>query len=144
MNRGTRSCIRAVPLLLYLACRPQASSPVVERFDPALDRLVPAEATVEKLASGFNFTEGPVWVADSGYLLFTDNNVPVLHRWSPKDSVTDFLRGPDLDRTVSPADLGGLPGADGLTLDREGRLYVADDSHRRIARLEHEIGRAHV
>src|SRR5262249_17118654 len=40
----------------------------------------------------------------------------------------------DLDRT-NP-DSGGLPGADGLTLDRDGRLYVADDSHRRIARLE--------
>src|SRR5438045_69937 len=87
------------------------------------DRLA-VGATVEKLASGFNFTEGPVWVADSGYLLFTDNNVPVLHRWSPRDSVTDFFRGPDLDRTSPPTALGGLPGADGLTLDREGRLYV--------------------
>ena len=122
--------------LLQLGCRPQAASSVVERLDPTLDSIVPAGATVEKLASGFNFTEGPVWVADSGYLLFTDNNVPALHRWSPRDSVTDFLRGPDLDRTLPPAALGGLPGADGLTLDREGRLYVADDSHRRIARLE--------
>jgi gluconolactonase len=67
-------------------------------------------------------------------LLFTDNNVPVLHKWSPKDSVTPFLQGADLDRT-NPF-IGGLPGADGLTLDREGRLYVADDSHRRIGRVE--------
>lgn len=128
--------MRVFPLLWQLACRSQASSPVVERLDPGLDAIVPAGATVEKLAGGFTFTEGPVWVADSGYLLFTDNNVPTLHRWSPKDSVTDFLRGPDLDRTSPPGELGGLPGADGLTLDREGRLYVADDSHRRIARLE--------
>ena len=135
MARTAHALVAACTLLL-VGCGPQASSPVVERLDPALDSIVPAEATVEKLASGFNFTEGPVWVADSGYLLFTDNNVPALHRWSPKDSVTDFLRGPDLDRTSPPTDLGGLPGADGLTLDHQGRLYVADDSHRRIARLE--------
>jgi gluconolactonase len=136
MSRTAYSVIGVFPLLLSLGCRPQASPSVVERFDPALDAIVPPGATVEKLGSGFNFTEGPVWVADSGVLLFTDNNVPTLHRWSPKDSVTDFLRGPDLDKTSPPDELGGLPGADGLTLDREGRLYVADDSHRRIARVE--------
>ncbi|MBI4501388.1 MAG: SMP-30/gluconolactonase/LRE family protein [Gemmatimonadetes bacterium] len=102
----------------------------IERLDPALDSIVPAGARVEQLAGGFNFTEGPVWVP-GGYLLFTDNNVAVLHKWSPKDSVTTFLQGADLDR----AGIGGSPGADGLTLDRSGRLYVADDSHRRIARL---------
>lgn len=136
LSRTAYSVIGIVPLLLFVGCRPQGPAPVVERLDPALDAIISAEATIEKLGGGFNFTEGPVWVADSGYLLFTDNNVPALHKWSPRDSVTDFLRGPDLDRTSPPDELGGLPGADGLTLDHDGRLYVADDSHRRIARLE--------
>lgn len=135
LARAFRAVLTACALL-QLGCRPSVSSDSVERLDPALDSIVPVGATVEKLASGFKFTEGPVWVADSGYLLFTDNNVPALHRWSPKDSVTDFLRGSGLDRTTPPNALGGLPGADGLALDREGRLYVADDSHRRIARVD--------
>jgi len=123
------------------ACRPEPASkapepPVaaVERLDPAVDSLVPPDAKVEHLAGGFRFTEGPVWDPDSSYLLFTDNEVPVLHRWSSKDSVTRFLEGEDLSPT-SPS-IGGKAGADGLTLGLDGRLYVADDSHRRIARWE--------
>ena len=39
----------------------------IERMDPALDLIVPAGATLEKLATGFTWTEGPVWIP-SGYL----------------------------------------------------------------------------
>lgn len=109
-------------------------TPSIERFDPALDGIIPPDATVEKLAGGFDFTEGPVWIADGSYLLFTDNGLPVLHKWSAKDGATVFLQGADLDRT-HPF-IGGVPGAEALTLDGEGRLYVTDDSHRRIARME--------
>jgi hypothetical protein len=43
--------------------------PGIERLDPALDRLVPADAVIEVLAGGYDWTEGPVWVKDGGYLL---------------------------------------------------------------------------
>jgi gluconolactonase len=45
----------------------------VERLDPALDAIVPASPTLEKLAEGFQFTDGPVWQPD-GYLPFSDPN----------------------------------------------------------------------
>ena len=43
-------------------------------LDPALDDIVPSTARVEKLASRFLITEGPLWVRDGGYLLFSDPN----------------------------------------------------------------------
>src|SRR2546428_6832797 len=86
-------------LSLAVACGRAREQAAVERLDPAVDSIVPAGAQVEKLAGGFNFTEGPVWVTAGGYLLFTDNNVPELHKWAPRESGTPFLHGADLDRT---------------------------------------------
>jgi gluconolactonase len=94
---------------------------------------VPQTATIEKLAEGFLFTEGPVWVPD-GYLLFSDPNSNTIYRWSDDDGLSVF-------RTKSGytgLDIGeyGQPGSNGLTLDREGRLTIDEHGNRRVTRLE--------
>ncbi|HYC30674.1 MAG TPA: hypothetical protein VEB59_00210, partial [Gemmatimonadales bacterium] len=61
----------------------------VVRLDPALDRIVEPGAKIEKLAGGFQFTEGPVWHPD-GYLLFSDPNANTIYRWSPEGTVSVF------------------------------------------------------
>ncbi len=106
----------------------------VERLDPALDEVVAPGTTIERLASGFRFTEGPVWVRDGGYLLFSDPNSNVIWRWSPEGRLSVF-------RTKSGykgVDVGeyGQPGSNGLTLDREGRLTIDEHGNRRVTRLE--------
>jgi gluconolactonase len=110
----------------------------VIRRDPALDDIVPASARLEKLADGFLFTEGPVWVprtpTTEGYLLFSDPNANTIYRWSPDGQVSVF-------RTKSGytgVDVGeyGQPGSNGLTLDREGRLTINEHGNRRVTRLE--------
>lgn len=105
----------------------------VVRVDPALDAIVPPDAKIEMVADGFQFTEGPIWVPD-GYLLFSDPNANVIYRWSHDGQVSVY-------RTKSGYtgfDVGeyGQPGSNGLTLDREGRLTIAEHGNRRITRLE--------
>jgi gluconolactonase len=111
----------------------------IERLDPALDAIVPRDARIEKLAEGFRFTEGPVWVTDAsqpegGYLLFSDPDANTIYRYEPAGRVSVY-------RTKSGytgADLGAYrqPGSNGLALDREGRLTIAEHGNRRITRLE--------
>ncbi|MGA7934542.1 MAG: SMP-30/gluconolactonase/LRE family protein [Kovacikia sp.] len=106
----------------------------VDRRDPALDAIVPPTAKIEKLASGFQFTEGPVWVKEGGYLLFSDPNANTIYRWSPDGQVSIF-------RTKSGyagVDIGEYkqPGSNGLTIDREGRLTINEHGNRRVTRLE--------
>jgi gluconolactonase len=106
----------------------------VERIDPALDAIVSPDAKVEKLATGFDFIEGPVWVRDGGYLLFSDPNHNVIYRWTPDGDLSVY-------RTHSGyagADIGeyGQPGSNGLTLDRDGRLTIDEHGNRRVTRLE--------
>jgi gluconolactonase len=105
----------------------------VRRLDPALDALVPEDLTVEKLAGGFIFTEGPVWHPD-GYLLFSDPNANTIYRWSPDGQISVF-------RTKSGyagLDIGeyGQPGSNGLTLDAENRLTINQHGNRRVIRVE--------
>jgi len=104
------------------------------RNDPALDAIVAPGTKIEKLAGGFMFTEGPVWVHDGGYLLFSDPNNNVIYRWSEEDGVSVY-------RTHSGytgMNIGeyGQPGSNGLTLDTQGRLTINEHGNRRVTRLE--------
>jgi gluconolactonase len=110
----------------------------VIRKDPALDAIVPPSAVLEKLAGGFLFTEGPVWIprtaTTDGHLLFSDPNANTIYRWSQDGQVAVF-------RTKSGytgVDVGeyGQPGSNGLALDREGRLTINEHGNRRVTRLE--------
>ena len=101
--------------------------------DQALDRVVPAGATIEKLAEDFLFTEGPVWVPD-GYLLFSDPNANTIYRWSDDDGLSVFRTKSGYTGT----DIGeyNQPGSNGLALDAEGRLAVNEHGNRRVVRIE--------
>jgi gluconolactonase len=110
----------------------------VLRLDPALDRVLPPPAKLEKLADGFLFTEGPVWIprtpTTEGHLLFSDPDANTIYRWAPDGQVSVF-------RTKSGyagVDVGEYrqPGSNGLALDREGRLTVNEHGNRRVVRLE--------
>ena len=88
--------------------------------EPVLDWL-PSGASVEKLAGGLNFTEGPVWnPAEGGFLIFSDINANRLYRWSPAS-------GLDIFRTPSQ-------NANGNTIDLEGRLITCEHTTRRVTR----------
>lgn len=104
------------------------------RNDPALDAIVSPEAKIEKLAGGFQFTEGPVWVRDGAYLLFSDPNNNLIYRWSEDDGVSIYRT----HSGYSGIDIGeyGQPGSNGLTLDAEGRLTINEHGNRRVTRLE--------
>lgn len=125
--------IRSATLDFYEASPPIAADVNIVRNDPALDSIVPAGLKAERLAEGFLFTEGPVWVPE-GYLLFSDPNSNTIYRWSANDGLSVF-------RTKSGytgLDIGeyGQPGSNGLALDREGRLTINEHGNHRVSRLE--------
>jgi sugar lactone lactonase YvrE len=77
----------------------------------------------ERIATGFQFTEGPVWHAD-GHLLFSDIPADRIYRWSPRE-------GPCVFREPSG-------NANGLALDPQGRLIACEHGNRRVSRTEAE------
>ncbi len=104
----------------------------IERLDPALDDLIPSDAQLQKLAEGFDWSEGPVWVQEGNYLLFSDIPPNNIYKWDAGAGISLFMHpsGYDGDRT----DLRE-PGSNGLTIDADGALLLAEHGNRRIARL---------
>jgi gluconolactonase len=112
---------------------PQRVAGRIERLDAALDGVVDTTAAIERIATGFAFTEGPVWHPD-GYLLFSDPNDNIIYRWSRDGQVSVYRTksgyvGPDAGEYRQP-------GSNGNTLDSEGRLTIAEHGNRRVTRLE--------
>jgi gluconolactonase len=103
-------------------------------IDEKLNSIIIPGTKIEKIADGFSFTEGPVWHPD-GYLLFSDPNTNTIYRYNPKNhNVTVYMS----HSGYTGADISDYhqPGSNGLTIDKEGRLIVAQHGNRRIIRHE--------
>lgn len=105
----------------------------IRRLDPAIDELIPADAVIEKLAGGFTFTEGPIWMAE-GHLIFSDIPENTMFKWTPDGAVTVFRKPSGFDGAEWPK--GAFVGSNGLTLDSAGRLTICEHGNRRMTRLE--------
>jgi gluconolactonase len=128
--------MRTASLDFYGAERARPAEPVqceIERLDPSFDEVVPPGARMERVAGGFEFTEGPVWTQE-GALLFSSPNTNVIYRWSPLGAVEVFRP----KSGYSGVDVGRFhqPGSNGLTFDPEGRLAICQHGNRRVIRIE--------
>ena len=102
----------------------------VLRLDPALDQLLAPHVTIEVLASGFNWSEGPVWFENS--LVFSDVPENTVFRWKEGDTAASIFLKPS----------GSLKedgqGSNGLAVDAQGSLILTQQGERRLARLERD------
>ena len=131
-------------ILAALHVHAQGANEVV-RLDPALDQIISSDAKVEKLADGFGFVEGPVWVRQGGYLLFSDIPANAINKWTPGGKVAVFLK-PSGFTGSDPSDAGSqnnngqavvtLLGSNGVTLDRQGRVVFCAHGDRDVVRIE--------
>jgi gluconolactonase len=108
----------------------------IERNDPAIDSIVPPNAKLFKVAEGFQFTEGPIWLRDKEALLFSDPNHNTIYQYSDNGGLSIFRDKSGYDG----ADIAehGQPGSNGLTLDPQGRLTINEHGRHRVSRLERD------
>jgi gluconolactonase len=150
----TRALVLAIVSALSSAAAAQTNGAAVERLDPALDALVSADAKVELIKGGFGFTEGPVWVqrGREGYLLFTDIPGNVIWKLTLDGTASIYqsqvgYTGPEVwrwgginnngrERNDPQFEEFAMIGADGMTLDRQGRLIVATFAGRSLMRID--------
>jgi gluconolactonase len=104
----------------------------LDRLDPAIDQIVPKDAKLERIATGFKWVEGPVWIEGSLYFAEIPSNT--IRKWTPGSGVTMFLTQSGYK---GAAPYGGPEsGSNGMTLDNRGRLTIAGHAQRDIYRLE--------
>ena len=104
----------------------------IKRLDPRFDALVPRDAAIEVLASGFVWAEGPVWLKREQAILFSDIPRNRVMRFKDGEGLSVFLEPAGF---TGPAGYGGDRGSNGLTLDRQGHLISCEHGDRRVSRL---------
>lgn len=105
----------------------------IERLDVEIDRYIPQDAVIEVLSSGFEWSEGPVWVKEGNFLLFSDIPPNSVFKWSDSDSIQLYLKPSGY---TGDQRRDGEPGSNGLLLDPEGRLVLCQHGDRRVAVME--------
>jgi gluconolactonase len=129
MAAGTAMALALQPAAF--ASEPEPKSPVpypdpaVEVVDPRFAKYQIASAAVERLYTGARWAEGPVWVGDGGYLLFSDIPNNRMLRWLEATGEVTVFR--------SPSNY-----SNGNCRDREGRLITCEHDTRRVTRTEHD------
>ena len=105
----------------------------IERLDPAFDKLIPAGATIEKCAQGFNWSEGPAWFQNA--IVFSDVPENIIYKWAPGDGLTAavFMKPSGM---LKPTPGFREQGSNGLGVDAQGRLLICQHGERRVARVE--------
>jgi gluconolactonase len=121
---------------VYALQRAAAVEPVeahVERARVALDAILPSDLVVERVAGGFEFTEGPVWAPD-GALLFSSPNTNAIYRLEPGTGMVTLFRSKS---GYAGVDIGRYhqPGSNGLAFDPERRLAICQHGNRRVVRV---------
>jgi len=99
--------------------------PSVQILDPSFARLRIYSSTVEQLASGMRWAEGPVWVGDGRYLLLSDIPNNRIMRYDEAAGAWGVFRSP-----------AGF--SNGLARDRQGRLLACEHLGRRVTRTEYD------
>lgn len=104
----------------------------VEVLDDEVANLIDPEAMLTELGSGYAWSEGPVWVEEHSFLLFSDIPNNIIHKWTPGEGVTSYLEPAGY---TGEEPRGGELGSNGLFISHEGDLLLAQHGDRRIARM---------
>ena len=136
--------MRWVALLLTAVLLPAQDTtnyPILGRIireDPRLDQIIAPDARIEVLASGFEWSEGPVWLSREKAVLFSDIPNNAVMMWREGERAKVYLKPAGF---TGAGEYGREPGSNGITLDPSGRLVFCEHGDRRISVLERNGGK---
>lgn len=106
----------------------------IERLSPKLDELIPADAKIEILAEGFEWSEGPLWLEEQQMVIFSDIPNNRINSWTLGATQAEVYLEPSGYTGANKR--GGELGCNGLLLSPEGKLILCQHGDRRIAQME--------
>jgi gluconolactonase len=124
-------------LVSYISSAQNKNIGQIARLDPALDNLIDKNAKIEVIGDGFLWSEGPVWIKNGGYLLFSDVPANTIYKWKEGEKITEFLK-PSGYTGIMP--YGDEPGSNGLIINNLGQLISCEHGDRRISAMPIAIG----
>lgn len=104
----------------------------INAIEPEFDELIAPDTPIEVLAEGFDWSEGPVWIRNGNYLLFSDVPQNTIFKWEEGKETSVFLK-PSGYSGVLP--YSSEPGSNGLTLSKDGQLILCEHGDRRVTKM---------
>jgi gluconolactonase len=104
----------------------------IEILDPEAEKLFSKDIKAEILAQGFLWAEGPLWLKDEQKLIFSDVPRNTINSWSEKEGLKLYLTPSGYTDSIPR---GGETGSNGLCLNNNGKLVMAQHGDRRIAEM---------
>ncbi|HEY7959265.1 MAG TPA: SMP-30/gluconolactonase/LRE family protein [Sphingomicrobium sp.] len=133
MRRLPIAIVLAAAAMPAFAAPPAAPAGSVEAQSPEFRQLVPVDAQVRNIAGGFTWAEGPVWIANGGYVLLSDVPKNRIYRWMPGErSATIFLEPSGAALTAGLRE----PGSNGLKPGPASFILAADSGDRAIVLID--------
>jgi gluconolactonase len=125
--------ILSATIITYSALGQTKTIGKIIQNDPELSKLLSIDDKLEVLGEGFEWSEGPVWIKEGNYLLFSDVPTNIIYKWKAGEKITEFLK---------PSGYTGLmpysnePGSNGLTLSNDGKYLIAcEHGDRRVTKM---------
>lgn len=100
--------------------------------DEAL-QLIDPDAKIEVINSGFTWTEGPLWIDNGNYLLFSDIPKNKVFKIDAEGNTSEYLYPSGY---LGEASYGKEPGSNGLLLSKDGELVLLQHGDRRVATMK--------
>jgi len=104
--------------------------------DISIHQIIPANADIEILAEGFEWTEGPLWLEKENKLIFSDIPNNSIFEWSEKGGKKLYLKPAGYTGFIERE---GEPGSNGLLLNPEGKLVLCQHGDRRVALMNADL-----
>ena len=102
----------------------------ITSLDPAFDALIDKNATIEVLADGFKWSEGPAWVKNGNYLIFSDVKTNTVFKWKEGEGISEFIKPSGY---TGRGRYSNEPGSNGLTISVDGQLISCEHGDRRVS-----------
>jgi len=109
----------------------------IEIYDAAALQSIDSTSTIDVIAKGYTWSEGPVWVADKQMLLFTDVPENKMYQWKEGDTAKLYLSPSGYTGSIKR--IGGEDGANGLALNKYGKLLLCQSGNRQVVILNAPI-----
>ncbi|WP_404337063.1 SMP-30/gluconolactonase/LRE family protein [Sphingomonas sp. MMS12-HWE2-04] len=139
LELSRRACLAGLAALPIATSARAEKVGSIQRFDPELDTIVDVDTPIDVIAIGIQWAEGPVWVKQGSYLLFSDPPANTAFRWKEGEGKSVFRKPSGL---VGPIPAGVREaGSNGMALDGKGRLVIADSGTRAITRVDLATGK---
>ncbi len=106
-------------------------------LDPQFDLLIDKHSKIEILADSFLWSEGPAWVKEGKYLLFSDVPANTIYKWKEGEGISEFLKPSGYTGRMP---YSNEPGSNGLIINKDGQLVACEHGDRRVSSMPLDRG----